>query len=344
VARTALLVGCGAMSGAWVDAARRLGDVAIVGLVDIDAARARALAEAKGLDVATGADLGAALASLRPDLVFDVTVPTARESVGTAALDAGCHVVSEKPMATSMAEARTLIERAEAAGRIFAVIQNRRYVAGVRRIRAFLRSGAIGEVTSLHCAFFLAPHFGGFREEMAHVLLLDMAIHTFDAARFMAGRNARTVFCRETNPAGSWYREGASAFAVFTLDDDVNFTYAGSWCAPGVRTSWEGEWRIVGTRGSLVWDGADRIRAEVEGDPREGLFDTPSAVAVPDEVDPVETERHFSVLHAVMRALERGARPETDARDNINSLAMVLAAIESAQTGRVAKVDNGGGP
>ncbi len=65
------------------------------------------------------------------------------------------------------------------------MIQNRRYIANVRRIRRFLDSGAIGTPTSIHCDFFIAPHFGGFREEMGHVLLLDMAIHTFDAARFM---------------------------------------------------------------------------------------------------------------------------------------------------------------
>ena len=77
------------------------------------------------------------------------------------------------------------------------MIQNRRYLAEVRRIRRFLDSGAIGAPTSIHCDFFVPPHFGGFREEMDHVLLLDMAIHTFDAARFLVGpRPARRLLPR----------------------------------------------------------------------------------------------------------------------------------------------------
>ena len=42
--------------------------------------------------------------------------------------------------------------------------------------------------------FFLGVHFGGFRDKMQHVLLLDMAIHTFDAARFIIGQDAKDVY------------------------------------------------------------------------------------------------------------------------------------------------------
>ena len=109
-------------------------------------------------------------------------------------------MLSEKPMAETLADARDLVARAKAAGRIHAVVQNRRYLAGVRRIARALRSGAIGAITSVHADFFLAPHFGGFREEMDHVLLLDMAIHGFDALRCMTGLAASGVYCREWNP------------------------------------------------------------------------------------------------------------------------------------------------
>lgn len=43
----------------------------------------------------------------------------------------------------------------------------------------------------------------------------------------------------------------------------VIFNYRGSWCAEGLRTSWESAWRITGSLGTLLWDGADDIRAEV---------------------------------------------------------------------------------
>ena len=56
------------------------------------------------------------------------------------------------------------------------------------------RSPAFTPISSLR------PHFGGFREEMDHVLLLDMAIHSFDALRCMTGLAASGVYCREWNP------------------------------------------------------------------------------------------------------------------------------------------------
>ena len=85
---------------------------------------------------------------------------------------------------------RRMVAAAQAAGKTYAVIQNRRYDPHIRRLRQFLDSGAIGDVTTVHCDFFIGAHFGGFRDHMQHVLLLDMAIHTFDAARLISGAPA----------------------------------------------------------------------------------------------------------------------------------------------------------
>jgi predicted dehydrogenase len=130
-------------------------------------------------------------------------------------------------MATSLAEAQRLIERAREAGRLHGVVQNRRWLPGIRRARRLLASGALGEVTAVHCDFFIGAHFGGFRDAMEHVLLLDMAIHTFDAARYLTGLDATGVYCREVNPTASWYRHGASADALFDLQGGATMTYRG---------------------------------------------------------------------------------------------------------------------
>jgi predicted dehydrogenase len=252
----AVLVGCGAMSKAWLEAARQVDELSITGLVDLDMERARARADEFGLtNVAVGDDLEAVLDRVRPTAVFDVAVPSARTSIVLSALGHGCHVLTEKPMAASMDEARAIVAAAREARRVHAVVQNRRFLDAVRRIRRLIDAGVIGRPTNINCDFFLGPHFGGFREEMDHVLLLDMAIHTFDAARAMTGLAARRVFCREWNPANSWYRHGASAIAQFDMSEGAVFTYRGSWCAEGLKTSWEGNWRIVGERGTLTWEG-----------------------------------------------------------------------------------------
>lgn len=328
-----MIAGCGSQGRRWLETLAGL-DAEVVGLVDPDlGAAARARADF-GLDgAAVGDDLAAMLARTGAEAVFDVATPGARAAVVRTGLAAGAHVLSEKPMATSLREAREIVDAAATAGRLHAVAQNRRYVPGVRRMRAFLASGAIGEPTGLHADFFLGPHFGGFREAMDHPLLLDMAIHTFDAARYVMGRAPVAVTAVETNPPGSWYAGGGSATAVFEFDDGASFTYRGSWCAEGLPTSWESAWRAIGTRGTMTWDGHEGFAAEaVTGEA--GFFRPVAPVAVPTLEVTAKAEGLKSVIAEFLDAVAGGPEPETVGRDNILSLAMTLGAIESARTGR----------
>ncbi len=307
-------------------------DVEVVGLVDVNPAAATLLAEEFGLtDAVIGSDLGAVLAETAAGVVFDVVIPSARHDVVATALAHGCHVLSEKPMASSIEEGRAMIAQAAAAGKVHAIVQNRRFIAGIRRIRRLVESGTLGELTAIHCDFFIGAHFGGFREEMDNVLLLDMAIHTFDAARFVAGKVPVAVYCHESNPRGSWYAHGAAANAIFEFSDDVTFTYRGSWCAEGANTSWESQWRIIGTQGTLLWDGAEDFQAH-RVSATEGFLRPVDSVLVPEPANEAETYGHASVIADFLTAIKTGRTPETASNDNINSLAMVFAAIESART------------
>ncbi len=115
----AVLVGCGAMSRAWLDAARQIDGLNIVGLVDLDLDRARSRAAEFRLDGAdTSASLDAMLDKRRPDAVFDVVVPAARTSIARSAFASGCHLLSEKPLAASLDEARAVVAAAREAGRV----------------------------------------------------------------------------------------------------------------------------------------------------------------------------------------------------------------------------------
>ncbi|WP_306833858.1 Gfo/Idh/MocA family protein [Neorhizobium huautlense] len=333
-----VLCGCGAMAKGWLRAVQSTPDLRdalrIVGLVDLNEDVAQALAAEFGLaDVVIGTDLQTVLEATKAEIVFDVVIPAARHVVVTTALAHGCHVLSEKPMANSMEEAADLLKAAAKAGKIHSVVQNRRFISGVRRMHRLVESGAIGDITAIHCDFFIGPHFGGFREKMDNVLLLDMAIHTFDAARYVSGKTPLSVYCLETNPSGSWYAHGASANAVFRFSDDVVFTYRGSWCAEGERTSWESAWRIVGTKGMLTWDGEDGFKASVAGS-EDGLLRGFAPVEVPPPSRDEETHGHASVIADFLDAIRTGRAPETAGEDNIRSLAMVFGAIESARLGR----------
>ena len=330
----AILVGCGSITKTWLDALRDIPEVRIAGLIDIHEEAARARAEEYGLSQALiGTDLDSALRRLRPAIVFDCTVPEAHKEVTLTALRHGCHVLGEKPMADTMENAREMVAAATAAGRLYAVIQNRRYEPHVRALHAFVQSGAIGPVTTVNSDFYIGAHFGGFRDRMRHVLLLDMAIHTFDAGRLLTGADPVRVYCHEWNPAGSWYDHGASAVAVFEMSGGIVFTYRGSWCAEGLNTTWESEWRVVGESGSIRWDGADAIKAQRVAQ-RGGFFSTLEDVAVPPAPAGHKTSGHAGVIREFVDCVQRGSIPETICSDNIKSLAMVFGAIESAETGQ----------
>ena len=331
----AIHVGCGSMSPYWLRPAAELG-VQIRALVDIDEKNARLRAEEFDLDVPVYTDLKTAIREVPADALFDCTIPAAHKEVSSTALAAGLHVLEEKPLALTIQDAMDLVALAKTAGKLHVVLQNRRFNRRIRQLREMLLQGVIGELTTVHVDLFIAPHFGGFREVMPHVLLADMAIHAFDAARFITGLNAQAAFCEEWIPKNSWYASGPSVVAVFRMAAGVRFSYRASWCADGFRTSWDGVWRLIGTEGTLIWDGEENLKAErLPADhltAQLNVFLKEMETVLPTtEPDPAQTRGHFSVMNQFLSAVTGGPLPETASSDNIHSLAMVLAAIESAE-------------
>ncbi|MDO8684886.1 MAG: Gfo/Idh/MocA family oxidoreductase [Armatimonadota bacterium] len=323
-------VGCGAMAHKWVDIANERPDLEMIGLVDLNHATAEKCAESHKLPLSIVFDtLEEALSKAKPDIVFDITIPSAHYDVTLKALAAGCHVFGEKPMADTMDRAREMVTAAKASGKIYAVMQNRRYLPYQRSLRAFLESGGIGDISTVNADFYIGAHFGGFRDLMESPLVLDMAIHTFDQARQISGADPVAVYCHEHNPKGSWYRGNASATCIFEMTDGIVFNYRGSWCSEGLITSWESEWRVQGSKGSAKWDGVNNLEAEVIS-VAEGFMRKHESVEIPEIAMPLTG--HDGCVDAMMTALHEGHDPETVCMENIKSLAMVHSAIESART------------
>lgn len=328
-----VVAGCGGMSNAWIGYAIARENAEIVGLVDLFEDSAKAMAGKYKLDVPTFADLGEALAATDANLVFDVTIPASHKAVVTTAMRAGCNVFGEKPMAESREDAREVAALSAETGRRYSVMQNRRYLKQIRSLRAMLDAGAIGSVGSLHADFFIGAHFGGFRDVMDSPLIVDMAIHTFDQARLIGGADPVSVYCHEYNPVGSWYKGNASAVCIFEMNDGSVFTYRGSWCAEGLNTSWEADWRAIGSLGSIRWDGKSMPYGEIV-DPSgpEGFSREMRRIAGEDVW--FGREGHPGCLDEMFAALEEDRPAETDCRDNIKSVEMVFGSVESARTGR----------
>jgi predicted dehydrogenase len=330
----AIVVGAGGISGAWFPplAAEK---VEVVAVVDLAKAQAEKRIEEFKLKALASNDLEKVLREVKADFLVDLTVPEAHCEVTCKALRAGLHVVGEKPMAASMAEARRMVHASEKAGKLYMVSQSRRWDAKHDALARTVAAGRIGDLTTMNCDFFLGAHFGGFRDEMPSPLILDMSIHHFDMARMIGGVDPVRVYAEEFNPKGSWYKGDVAANAVFEMTGGVRFAYRGSWCAEGCQTSWNGDWRIVGSKGTLLYDhDKDPSGEVVAGDTGFHRPLKPAGI--------VRSPMKYGSMHGALREmlafLRTGRKPQTECHDNIKSLAMVFAAIESSRAGKRVEV------
>jgi len=328
-----LLVGAGGMGRQWLRTLSASPDVDLVGLVDLNLEGAAAALSDTGLAGIPVADSVTALAeSTRAQAVVNVTVPAAHHPVTVESLFAGLPVLSEKPVAPTVARALSLVAAAEHTGRLLMISQSRRYYRTLAALRR--QVGELGDVGVVTTDFFKAPRFGGFREEMEHVLLVDMAIHAFDAARYLLDADPVSVYCEEFNPSWSWYAGAAAATAIFEFAGGARYVYTGSWCSDGQETSWNGLWRVSAARGTAVWDGAGTPTVQRAPDHASGSGvpepDAPAAV----ELGPEVPEEIAGSLAEFVSALRTGTVPSGEVHSNVLSLAMVEAAVRSAETGQ----------
>lgn len=330
-----ILVGCGAMSSVWMDYVKDKDNCEIVGCVDVMLESANKMIDKYQLKCKAFDDLAAAIKETGANLVFDVTPPSVHHQNAKIAMELNCDVMIEKPMATSLEEASEMIEVSDRTGRSLAIMQNYRYKAGVRKFHHLLQTETVGNIGFIGADFFMGPHFGGFRDIMDNPLLLDMAIHTFDQARLLSGANAVAVYCHEFNPQGSWYAGNASAVCIFEMSDGSVFNYRGSWCSEGSATSWDSTWRIIGDKGTAIWDGLELMYIDkvLEGPEQDGKWMRDTERIETDYVWEGQ-EGHHGCLDEMFLARLEGRRAETDCRDNIESLKMVIGAIQSAKEGR----------
>ena len=322
-------VGAGAMGRAWLAVVTASADIELVGLVDLDeGAAARAAAEVGRPDLARATSLADLLARVDADAVVDVTVPEAHAEVSTVALLAGLDVLCEKPAAPTVSQALSMAAAAEVTGRLLMISQSRRYWRDLVALRAQL--GPLRPLGVVSCQFFRAPHFGGFRDSMPHPLLVDMAIHQFDLARDLVGSEPAWISCTSWNPGWSWYAGDAAAQVEAGFADGTRFTFTGSWCSPGLETSWNGDWRLSGAGGTALWDGDHPPVAQTS----DGA-DVPAERGTgPEGIGGALAE----FVTAVRGRTSGGPVPSGEVHSNVMSLAMVEGAVRSAQSGQRVRI------
>ena len=233
-------------------------------------------------------------------------------------------------MAASMAQAREMVAAADRAGRLFMVSQNRRYKPGLAAFRETV--SRLGTLSSLTCDFYRAHRDAAaeFLFSFPQPLLLDMAIHLFDGARAISGADPVSVYCEAFDPPGTWYDGPAAANAVFRMTGDVALRLQRQ--LGGLRVPDVLDGLVARGRGVRQRD-VGRRRRPPPRSPARGKRLRAVPLAYPD----VEREGRFNQLEDSLAdfvaALRTGSVPLGECHDNLRSLAMCHAAVESATVG-----------
>lgn len=175
------VVGLGQMGRNHARVLADLADVSLVGVADPSPVAREGYAAPRGVMVF--ADYRALLAELRPDAVT-VAVPTELHcEVTCAALEAGAHVLVEKPIASTLAEADRMADAARHAGRQLMVGHIERFNPAVLELRRAITAGEVGRIFQLH-----ARRNGLFPGRVQDVgVILDLATHDIDVMHFLTG-------------------------------------------------------------------------------------------------------------------------------------------------------------
>ncbi len=328
-------VGIGGMGATWLAAVQRSPAVEFAGFVEIDDEIARAQAAAYQLDPSLiFHSLPAALENVEADAVINVTPPEVHREICVSALEAGTPVLTEKPLAGNLEDARAIVAAADATGVLCSVAQNYRYRPLTQTIKRVLASGELGAAAAVRCEFFRGPHFGGFREEMPQPLIVDMSIHHFDLMRFFLGSDAVAIRARSWNPPWSWFAGDASAAALIEFENGLQASYTGSWCSQALETSWNADWRVECERGVLLAQD-DRLYAQRLLSVDEGARGLASAHDEKREIPLVNMEREGQdyLLQEFFEAVTKGAAIGTTAQDNIHTMEFVFGVVAACDSG-----------
>lgn len=317
-----ILVGAGFWGGEWLKALPETAAVRLVGFVDAVPELLAARVEEFGLDVVTGDSITAVAAETGALAIINATPHDAHVPVTLEALAAGLHVLGEKPLASTLEQAFELVDAAEEAGLLFMVSQSRGYIDPLFALRDAVADETVVSLNQYFAGRAGSPGDTGFRFIMASPLLTDMSIHHFDAARLVLGQDAAWVTCVESNPPWNWFDGAAIAHATFGMTDGTVFQYEGSWIALGEQTSWNAQWSLATSAGSLAWNGEDAATAtHPDGTGSTLVGRSPHG------------EYLVGGATAFAEALRSGVEPRGLAAENVQSLAMVHAAMHSARTG-----------
>lgn len=329
---TVAVLGCGRMGEIHGQAYATLHDEARVFYIDADPAKAAAYAE-RFSGAGTFGSVEQAVHAQDVDLV-DICLPIhLHPGVTIAALNAGKHVLVEKPMATTLADADHMICAARHAERTLVVQENFRYMPHLERAKALIAEGALGDVFLIEVNLFdsLRPPKAQANDDGRVGALLDVGHHFVDMAVQLGGPVA-WIFARFAQKTLPGYNGEDTAVVMLGHASGVIGQLTVTIGAPGAPP--QPTFVVCGTKASVyfdwqsgLWTGSGRAWA-------------PTTLVLGKQAEPPDSFSYWGAtiqtsVQSVLRDVLAGRAPRVSGAIGRHDLEIILAAQRSAQTGAV---------
>ena len=318
------LIGAGGIAAAHLDAYRSAGwQVAAICNRTLTKARSRAAEFAP--DARVTADYLDILNDPTIDVVDITPHPAERLPIIEAALQAGKHVLSQKPFVLDLAQGQHLTQLARTHRVKLAVNQNGRWAPHLAWMRAAVQAGLIGDLTSVHVSLHWNHNWvtGTPFDQNPDLILSDFGIHWFDFIASLTGSRATSVFATASHATGQQAKAPLLAQALIRLDHGQASLILDGSTAHGPCDSTT----ITGTHGTLHSTGPDLGTQTV-------TLTTADGRAQPVLHGTWFNDGFRGAMGALLVAIEDDTEPANGATENLRSLALAFAAIHSCRTGR----------
>ena len=333
------IIGGGVIGKRHAEAIADVPNAKLVAIVD-PAASGMALAQAHGVEHYE--DAQALFSEGGPDGVI-VSTPTELHFPPTlAALEAGAHVLVEKPIMPSVEEAKRIVAKSEETGLHVLVGHHRRYYPKLEKAREIVRSGVLGQLVAVTGHWNVCKnvdyYLPDWRKKREAGPVLTNLIHEMDCLRFMCG-DVESIFGEVSNMVMGEEKEDAAALVIrftngalgtFVVSDQTASPWAWEFATgetPAFPTSGENTIRLMGTKAALdfpnlvLWHHGD------------GVADWNHAITR-EPVDGEMTNAYVSQIAHFCNVISGDENPRITARDATQTLEATLAVFDAARTGQ----------
>jgi len=286
-------------------------------------------------------DAGKAMAENEADFCTIVVPPARHEEVVDLALAHGLHILSEKPIADTLAASVRIADKVKRAGLKMGVTMSHRFDQDKTSFREELRSGRYGAldylVCHLTCDLRQRGSWGACRHEIPHPLMIEGAVHQLDMLADLAGAHCHTIYAQSWNPPWGEYAGDSQALVMMQFENGRRAFFEGA-CANAVGLKyWEQETiRAECELGTLVLN-ARRLE-RFPYDPSRQRVAKLEGEGEPLPLLPGRKWKNSRLVEQFVQWLDGGETMETNIEDNLQSAALIFAVIESSRTDQPVKV------